>query len=86
MCPSPPPCGPFTVSQYFLFFRERKDAEESHTDVGVHRLAPRVEPRGGRGVLEENDANGRQYELVATGLDEKRNGVSDAGIVRISKE
>lgn len=57
-----------------------QDAEESHTAVGVHRLAPRVgEPMvPGRGVLEQPGTNsssrsrrgegrgGGGYELVET--------------------
>ncbi|CAM9656913.1 unnamed protein product [Ectocarpus sp. 6 AP-2014] len=75
----------------------RRDAEESHTAVGVHRLAPRpgdpMEPMGGRGMLEQNRTNssrrGREYELVHTrGEDElsedKRGGVSEpVGIRRV---
>lgn len=57
----------------------RQNAEESHTAVGVHRLAPRpgeqmgsMEPMSGRGVLEQtrkSSSRGRgggEYELVAT--------------------
>ena len=57
--------------------------------MGVHKLAARPEAVavvGGRGVLEENDPNRvggvREYELAATGLNEKRGGVSEAGVQR----
>eukprot|EP00752_Nemacystus_decipiens_P011015 g9788.t1 len=76
----------------------RQDAEESHTAVGVHRLAPRPgEPMeiGGRGVLEQNRAVGRgrgrggDYELVATREESERREVNDpsdaAGIRRVVK-
>lgn len=72
----------------------KKDAEESHTAVGVHRLAPRPgEPMeiGGRGVLEQIGGRGRggEYELVATREESERQGVSDpsdvAGIGRVVK-
>eukprot|EP00903_Cladosiphon_okamuranus_P007135 g6930.t1 len=74
----------------------RQDAEESHTAVGVHRLAPRPgKPMeiGGRGVLEQTRAGGSgrgrrgEYELVATREDGERQEVSDpsdvAGIRRV---
>ncbi len=67
----------------------RQSAEESHTAVGVHRLAPRpgepagpMEPMSGRGVLEQTrNSRGRgrgggEYELVATREgDERTEGV-----------
>ncbi|CAN0221876.1 unnamed protein product [Laminaria digitata] len=69
----------------------RQDAEESHTAVGVHKLAPRPEQPeaavGGRGVLEENDPNRvrgvREYELASTELDGKRGGVFEAGVQNV---
>ncbi|CAN0055776.1 unnamed protein product [Ectocarpus sp. 13 AM-2016] len=77
----------------------RRDAEESHTAVGVHRLAPRpgepMESMGGRGMLEQNRTSssrrGREggYELVPTrGEDQVREdrggGVSEpVGIRRV---
>lgn len=53
-------------------------------------MAARPEPVavvGGRGVLEENDPNRvggvREYELAATGSNEKRGGVSEAGVQNV---
>lgn len=76
----------------------KKDAEESHTAVGVHRLAPRPgEPMeiGGRGVLEQTRTGGSgrgrggEYELVAMREESERQEVSDpsdmAGIRRVVK-
>lgn len=92
MPPSPPSHAPHASPV-------EKDAEESHTAVGVHRLAPRpgepMEPMGGRGVLEQNRTNssrrGREgeYELVPTRgedglMEDRRGGVSEAvGIRRV---
>lgn len=76
-----------------------KDAEDSHTAVGVHRLAPRpgeAMEMGGRGVLEQTGTGsssssrgrgGGEYELVATREESDGRGGSDlsdvAGIRRV---
>lgn len=83
--------SPDTPSPSHLFenLSYRKDAEESHTAVGVHRLAPRegeaMEPMGGRGVLEGNGHSSRrgggrgEYELVATSGGDGRHAPGSGG-------
>eukprot|EP00904_Undaria_pinnatifida_P009697 jgi/Undpi1/5858/HiC_scaffold_2.g01132.m1 len=69
----------------------RQDAEESHTAVGVHKLASRPETEafftGGRGVLEQNDPNRvREYEGTAVGNGgEKKGGISEAGMQKFPR-
>lgn len=77
----------------------KQDAEESHTAVGVHKLAPRPGEQpmeiGGRGVLEQTrpggsgGGRGGEYELVGTREESEREEVSDpsgvAGIRRVVK-